>query len=547
VADAKKTSRSLISIAGILAVATLVSKLFGLLRQTAIAAAYGVGPAVDAYSYAYVLPGFLFILLGGINGPFHSAIISVLAKRPKEEAAPLVETVTTLVSGVLLIVTGLLILLADPLTQLIAPGLFRTAAQAQADGLTVAQFEVLQQTQRFTVEQFRIMAPMAIFSGLIGIGFGTLTAADQYWLPSISPLFSSLTVIIGLLIFRDQKGLVLAWGTLAGAVLQWLVQVPAQWRSGMGTLRLRFDWNRPGVDEIWNIMGPATLSSGMSLISVSISLFFASQLGSGVAAGLGYAQLLYLTPLGILSNVVLVPLMSLFSQLAAPEKWPEFKLRLRQGLITSALATLPLAAVICALSLPAVRLVYERKAFDLNASQLVAELLFAYSLGMFFYLGRDVLVRAFYGLGDGATPFKVSLWGLGFNLVFCFLFTKTFGPVGLALAPMGINILSMVILLWYLHQRLNGLPWRDISVPMIGLTVSGIAAAVAAWGALLASQFALGNQIILGIKEFSLIVQLAISGAVGMGVFILIALQLQIPEVDALKTRILQQLQRSSR
>ncbi len=30
-----------------------------------------------------------------------------------------------------------------------------------------------------------------------GIGFGTLNAADQYWLPSLSPLFSSVAVIIG--------------------------------------------------------------------------------------------------------------------------------------------------------------------------------------------------------------------------------------------------------------------------------------------------------------------------------------------------------------
>ncbi|MEW6497782.1 MAG: murein biosynthesis integral membrane protein MurJ, partial [Cyanobacteriota bacterium] len=47
----QKTARSLSGIAGIVAVATLISKVFGLVRQQAIAAAFGVGPAVDAYSY----------------------------------------------------------------------------------------------------------------------------------------------------------------------------------------------------------------------------------------------------------------------------------------------------------------------------------------------------------------------------------------------------------------------------------------------------------------------------------------------------------------
>ncbi|MGC1248142.1 MAG: lipid II flippase MurJ, partial [Spirulinaceae cyanobacterium] len=119
----KKTSRSLAGIAGIVAVATLISKVFGLVREQAIAAAFGVGPVANAYVYAYVIPGFLLILLGGINGPFHSALVSVLAKRDKSEAAPLVEAVTTLVSGILLVVTVVLIIFAGTFIDLLAPGL----------------------------------------------------------------------------------------------------------------------------------------------------------------------------------------------------------------------------------------------------------------------------------------------------------------------------------------------------------------------------------------------------------------------------------------
>ncbi|MFM7438086.1 MAG: murein biosynthesis integral membrane protein MurJ, partial [Snowella sp.] len=233
-ANPKKT-RSLAGIAGIVAFATLISKIFGLVREQAIAAAFGVGPAVNAYAYAYVIPGFLLILLGGINGPFHSALISVLAKRDRSEAAPLVETVTTLVSAILLIVTVLQIVFAGTIIDILAPGLETTAR-----GIAILQLQ--------------IMAPLAVLAGLIGIGFGTLNAADQYWLPSISPLFSSLAVIVGIGILFWELGsqinapqylqlgsIVLAGGTLLGAVLQWLAQVGAQWQSGMGKLRLRFD------------------------------------------------------------------------------------------------------------------------------------------------------------------------------------------------------------------------------------------------------------------------------------------------------------------
>lgn len=515
----QKNPRSLASIAGIVAIATLISKVAGLARQQAIAAEFGVGAAVDAYAYAYVIPGFLFILLGGINGPFHSSIISVLAKRSKQEAAPLVETVNTIVGGLLLILTVALMLLAKPLIELIAPG---------------ASLEV----QAIAVEQFQIMAPLALLSGLIGIGFGTLNASDQYWLPSVSPLLSSITVIVSILFFADQFGpVVLAWGTLAGAVLQWFVQIPAQWRSGMGTLRLRFNLNQPGVKEIGKLMGPASLSSGMLLINVYISLFFASQLPTGAASALQYAQLLFLTPLGILSNVILVPFMPIFSRLAAPHDWPELKQRIRQSLILTALSMMPLGALLTALALPAVRIVYERQAFDQAASHLVASLLLVYALGMFFYLGRDVLVRVFYGLGDGETPFRISLAGILLSGLFCFLFTKIFGAAGLALSTVGVNTISMAALLWVLNRRLKGLGWHEMGLPILGLAVISIITGLVAWITFIGCQHIWGTEgLLIQLLEVSL------AGLVGLGSFAVMTAQLKLPEVDFFVMRLRQRL-----
>lgn len=505
----EKPQRSLARIATIVAIATLLSKLAGLVRQQAIAAEFGVGAAVDAYSYAYVIPGFLFVLLGGINGPFHSSIISVVLKQPPEKAAPLVETITTVVGGLLLLLTALLMLFAEPLVQLIAPG-------------------ATPEIQTLAAEQFRIMAPLAVLSGLIGIGFGTLNAADQYWLPSISPLLSSLTVIIGIWFFADQVGpAVLAWGTLAGGVLQWLAQIPAQWQAGMGTLRLRFDLNRPEVRELIRLMGPATLSSGMLLISVYISLFFASQLPVGAASALSYSQLLFLTPLGILSNVILVPYMPIFSRLARPDQWSELKERIRQSLVLTALSMMPLGAMMAALALPAVRVVYERRAFDFAASQLVAALLLVYAIGMFFYLARDVIVRVFYALEDGRTPLYVTLWGLAFNALFCFFFTKAFGAIGLAMATVGVNTVSLIALVWILQRRLQGLPWGQLLPPLLGVALASGLCGVAAWGTLHGLEWLWGRDGLL-VQVF----QVAIAGSVSLVVFSLAIAPLKLPELE---------------
>ena len=532
-----KPSRTLAGIAGIVAVATLISKIFGLVRQQAIAAAFGVGAVADAYNYAYGIPGFLLILLGGINGPFHSAIVSVLAKRQKEEAAPLVETVTTLVGGLLLLLTIALVFFAAGLIDLVAPGLNQTEQGSQVRAIAILQLQ--------------IMAPMALLAGLIGIGFGTLNAANQYWLPSVSPLFSSITVIMGLGFLALQLGKeittpqsalvggqVLAWGTLAGAILQWLVQVWAQWRSGMGTLRLRFDFNQPGVGEVMKIMGPATFSSGMTQINLYIILILASYIPH-TAAALSYATLLVQTPLGIISNVILVPMLPIFSRLADPNDWPELKVRIRQGLLLTAITMLPLGAITITLAVPIVRVVYERYAFDREASQLVASLLVAHGIGMFVYLGRDVVVRVFYALGDGTTPFRISMLSIFLNALLAYLLVQVFGAPGLVLATVVVNITSMVVLFWLLDRKLNGLPWRQWILPIFGLTGGSFCAGIASWGTLWGCQQIWGSEGLL-----VQLLQLSGAGLAGIGCFTLIASQMRLPEVDIFVSRLRQRFAR---
>jgi putative peptidoglycan lipid II flippase len=534
----KKVGKSLLNIASIVAAATLLSKVFGLLRQMAIAAAFGAGPAYDAYNYAYVVPGFLLILLGGINGPFHSAIVSVLSKRKPEEAAPLIETINTLVGILLLGVSVLLFVFAEPLIDIYAPGLAHTAQGIE--------------TRNIAIEQFRIMAPMALLSGLIGIGFGALNASDQFWLPSISPLLSSLTVLIGIggmaavlreRIFEPQNlflgGQILAYSTLAGAILQWLAQVPAQWKSGLGGLRLRFNFKQPGVKEIMQIMGPATFSSGMMHINVYTDLFFASAIPQAASA-LGYATLLVQTPLGIFSNVILVPLLPMFSRLTDPSDWPELKGRIRQGLILSAITMLPLSALMIALAFPMVRIVYERYAFTQETSLLVASVTIAYGLGMFVYLGRDVLIRVFYALGDGDTPFRISIVNIGINAGLDYFLVKPFGAPGLVLATVLVNLISMVALLWCLDRKLHGIPWRSWSIPILKLTAISAIAGLVSWGMLNGIQNILGNQ-----GLWVLLLQLCLAGAAGLLAFAILLVRLDLPEVKTLVDRLQQRFFRS--
>ena len=529
----KKPSPTVGSIAKLVAIATIVSKIFGLIRQRVITTAFGISPVTNAYTYAYnILPSFFLVMLGGINGPFHSALVSVLAKKDKSEAAPIVETVTTIVSVVLLLVTIAIIAFANTI-------------------IDISGAQLALETKKLAVLQLRIMAPLALLAGLIGIGFGTLSAVDSYLLPSLSPLFSSVTLTFGVVCIMWKLGeqlsspqyfqigaIVLSGATLAGAVLQWLAQLIVQWRAGMGTIRLRFDWRIPGVMDVFEIMTPAVISSGMSYVNLSVDLFFVSSI-AGAAFAITTANFIMLTPVGIISNIILVPFLPVFSRLAAPENWSELKVKIRQGLFLGALSLLPLTAIFMSLSLPIIKLIFEDGQFTAENSRFVASLLLVYGFGMIFYISRDILVRVFYALGDGKTPFKVSIINILLNAILDFFLVSSFGAPGLLMATIGVNIISMSAFLWILHRRLNGLPLLEWGRDLFGLFVATAVAGLVSYGVRLGWENTLGNENLL-----LLLIELSISSAVAIILFSLIAMQLRIPELNLLTSRIRQKLGR---
>ncbi len=523
-------ARSLKKIALVVTLGTALSKLGGLARQLVIAAAFGVGPAYDAYNYAYVMPGFLLVLLGGINGPFHNAMVTVLSRTDKKEGAYVLAALNSFVGIILFFLTLFLFFTADNIISLLGPALNPEIHQ-------------------IAVIQLKIMAPISLFAGLIGLGFGSLNAREEFWLPSISPIISSLAIIFGIIFLWIQVGssidnqslalkggIVLAISTLGGAILQWLIQIPTLFRKGLSKIQLIFDWNNPGVKEVLKVMGPATISAGMLQINVFTDLFFASGI-LGAAAGLGYASLLIQTPLGLISNALIIPLLPTFSKLTRDEDRPELIKRVRQGIMLSMASMIPIGALFIVLGDILVTLIYQRGAFGGEATTLVKNLLIAYGIGMPAYLGRELLVRVFYSLGDGFTPFRLSILGIGLNVLLDWFFVGgptpwgnqipfNFGASGLVFATTIINIITFTLLLIKLNHKLKGLPINEWLIDTNKLFLSGAIAGTLTW----AFKSAIDWQ-----ESFTgLFFEITLSGIFGFFLYTLIGKYMGIKEINNL-------------
>ncbi len=157
---------------------------------------------------------------------------------------------------------------------------------------------------------------------------------------------------------------------------------------------------------------------------------------------------------------------------------------------------------------------------------------------MFAYLGRDVLVRVFYALGDGVTPFRISMINIVLNAVLDYFLIKPFGAPGLVLATVGVNCSSVLMLLFLLNNRLNGLPILEWSLPILGLTAASFAGGISSFATLqFMERFTVGKENLL-----ILLIELSIAGLVGLTVFGAIAAVMRIPEINSFVVKMRQRI-----
>ncbi|KAF8399784.1 hypothetical protein HHK36_015654 [Tetracentron sinense] len=289
-------------------------------------------------------------------------------------------------------------------------------------------------------------------------------------IPCISPALSSISIIASCVTYVSVRGvdtsnhgdgllgaILISCGASLGSLLQCVIQVIMQKKTGYSSILI--SWMNilkdKDVHEFFSLMIPATLSSGLAQIAYFTDLYFSSFI-PGAAAGLSYAHLLVMAPLGILSSIIVLPLLPTFSRLVKTSSWPSLMESLRREVLLCMVIVLPILSTMCVLANPIISVLFQRFKFDHAASALVSSLLLCYSIGSPFYIIRELLVMVFYALGDGEQPFLTSVAAIVLNAVLDWLFVSRLclGAQGLALSTSLVTALSVLVLFHLLLKKL---------------------------------------------------------------------------------------------
>ena len=515
----------------VMAVGTTLSRVTGLGRLVAMAFALGVTESrlADSYNIANTMPNVIYeLILGGV---LTSVFIPVLVEelRKKRDDDPW-ESVSALVTTSMVAVVALTVVAIIGAPWIIRLFTFRLSGAEQAEQQELATFFL------------RFFAPQIAFYGIAAIAGGLLNAYDRFAVPMFAPIANNLVVIATFLGFAaivsgtpDEAGvstalgqkLLLAVGTTGGVALLAIAHWPAV-RRLPGKLRWRPDFRHAAVRKLARL----SLWTLGYVVANQLSFGIALVLANGVQGGptaMFTAFAFFQLPYGIAAVSIMTALVPRMSAQAVEGDEDGFRASVGSGLRLMGLLLLPATAGYLVLSRPLVTTLLEHGVMSANSSQLVAEVLEMFALGLVPFSFYLLLLRAFYSRQDARTPTLVNVVVNIVNAVFSLALFPAFRVQGLAFAHSLCYLTGAVLAGVLLSRRIGGLGAGRTFAALGRAAAASIVATLAMLAALQ------GVNAVMGPSAARALVQL-LAGVIAGGIaFLAAAKALRIEELDTLR------------
>lgn len=459
--------------------ATMLSRLLGMVREMVYASFMGDGPVASAFKVAFMVPNLFRRLLG--EGALTAAFIPIFKEKEKNAGEKeMWRSANAVICGLLIATIGLSVLAVVGI------------------GIALAKYPFVWKTY-LMLKLLQIMFPYVILVCLAAVLMAMLNARGHFFVPAMGATLLNVVMIATVLFWAPGFGptiasqiFALAFGVLIAGMAQAAFQVPTLRKEGF-----RFEWvtpwHDPTVREVLKKMAPGTLGVAAFQINVLVTQGVALQIDDSINASFDYAVRLMELPQGVFGISLATYLLPTLSGLAVEKKFKEFCATYRQGFNYLLFVNLLASALLVVLAEPIVRLLFERGAFDGASTERAAFALAWLAPGLAAFSAVNITARAFYALGDTKTPMHISIASLALNLVIALWFVGPFRQGGLAAANTISACGNLALLMYGLRRALRGLEARLLLAPALSMAGAAIVAAAVAWGVLSVWQSRIGH------------------------------------------------------
>jgi putative peptidoglycan lipid II flippase len=358
---------------------TLLSRVFGFIRDVLTAALLGAGPVADAFFVAQRLPNLFRSLFA--EGAFSAAFVPLFAGTMAEKGKAAARIFAEDALAVLLTALLAFVLLGE----IFMPAVMGMIAPGFSDN--PGKFDL-------AVDLARITFPYLLFIALVALQGGVLNSVERFAAAAATPILLNLFLIAALLLmhrFGWHDGRALAWAITAAGFAQFLWLMFSCGRAGLA-LRLPLPQLTPGVRRTLAIMAPGTIGAGVTQFNLLISTALASTLPGGSVSYLYYADRLNQLPLGVVGIAVGTAILPSLSRQIRLGHLADAVTTQNRGIELALLLTLPAAMALSVLATPILAVLFQRGAFSATDTAATAFALAAYAAG----LPAFVLVRCWH-------------------------------------------------------------------------------------------------------------------------------------------------------
>jgi putative peptidoglycan lipid II flippase len=493
------------------ALATVLSRILGFVRDAMIAWVFGAGFSADAFLAAFRIPNLFRRLVaeGTLNSAFVPLLTEVRWKGGDAHAEALFRAAVRAVAGLLLAVCVGGMLAAPWIVQALAPG-----------------FSVSK--QELTLVLVRLMFPYLIAGGVVALFMAALNVYGSFAAPALAPALLNIAMIgsLGLIApLLAQPVIALALGVLIGGAFQLAWQAPLLKRYGLHPWRP--PWRgHPALVRMARLMVPAVLGGAVYHINVLVGTMLASLLPEGSVSYLYFADRLVEFPLGVAAMAAATAVLPSLSRNAAAGDLRALRATFEVAFRLVSFAIIPATVGLILLAEPIVRLLFGRGEFSAADVRLTVQAVSYYALGLWAFASVRIAVAAFFALQDSKTPVRAAIAAILANLLLSAVCMRPLAHGGLALATALASILNLLLLVMALHRRLGGLNWRAMA---LGVGRSLLSAGVMAPGVLGVARVMIHGA---GQTTASLALGVAASVAAGVAIYLVASLAFGSPEMD---------------
>jgi putative peptidoglycan lipid II flippase len=483
---------------------TLLSRVFGFIRDILTAAILGAGPVADAFFVAQRLPNLFRSLFaeGAFSAAFVPLFAGTMAEHGREAARIFAEDALAVLLAALL---GFVLL-----GEIFMPAVMRVIAPGFAED--PGKFGI-------AVELTRITFPYLLFIALVALQGGVLNSVDRFAAAAATPVLLNLFMITALLLmnwFGWRDGRALAWAVTGAGLAQFLWLLSSCARAGLA-LRLPRPRLTPSVRRTLAVMAPGTIGAGVTQLNLLISTALASLLAGGSVSYLYYADRLNQLPLGVVGIAVGTAILPPLSRQIRLGQFADAVATQNRGIELALLLTLPAAVALALLATPILSVLFQRGAFSAADTAATAAALAAYAAGLPAFVLVRVLAPAFFARHDTATPVKTAVAAMAANLSLTLILMQFLAHVGIAVATTvagwvnAFTLLALLLRRGHFHfddRARRNLPRVGCAALGMGavLTLLRFALAPALAGPLMVRLGALAALIAAGLAAFSLLV-----------------------------------------